>query len=302
VEKTADTPSGRVYEQLFALARNERSAVREHLLTYCFEGFLDRVSQSPFRDQLVLKGGVLLSWFSSRRMTRDIDLQTVDVECNVETVQEMIDSIIGVDVEDGLNFVVTGTNLEPLGPGGHRIRVQITADLDTVEVPFHVDLFFGDPIWPGPIEITLDRLLEGQIEMLGYPVHMILAEKIITSIDPSVTTTRLRDFLDIASIADAHEADASDLRTALEKVAQFREVELQPLGEALDELAPRVQSQWVIWRRRHKLDELITSRFHVVLDLCIRFADPVIEESVGEGTWDPEGYGWTTSLIATPNT
>ncbi|HET7477714.1 MAG TPA: nucleotidyl transferase AbiEii/AbiGii toxin family protein [Dermatophilaceae bacterium] len=38
------------------------------------EGFLSRLAVSDMRDGFVLKGGVLLSAFDSRRPTKDVDL------------------------------------------------------------------------------------------------------------------------------------------------------------------------------------------------------------------------------------
>lgn len=40
---------------------------------------------------------------------------------------------------------------------------------------FHVDVSFGDPISPPPLRVALDRLLGGQISVLGYPLSMVYA-------------------------------------------------------------------------------------------------------------------------------
>lgn len=42
-----------------------------------------------------------------------------------------------------------------------------------------VDVNVGDPIWPAPQEVNVPRLLDEQpLVLSGYPLHMILAEKL----------------------------------------------------------------------------------------------------------------------------
>jgi hypothetical protein len=68
------TASGRAYLDLLARARRERRPADELRTLYVLERFLYRLSASPHRDRLVLKGGLLLSAFGQRRPTRDFDL------------------------------------------------------------------------------------------------------------------------------------------------------------------------------------------------------------------------------------
>jgi hypothetical protein len=58
------------------------------------------------------------------------------------------------------------------------VRVRLVATLATAREPFHVDVNVGDPIWPGPVEVSLPRLLEADpIHLRGYPMEMVLADK-----------------------------------------------------------------------------------------------------------------------------
>jgi hypothetical protein len=56
-----DTISGRVYLDLQNRARRERRPTDELFVLYVLERFLYRLSVSPQREQLVLKGGMLLA-------------------------------------------------------------------------------------------------------------------------------------------------------------------------------------------------------------------------------------------------
>jgi Nucleotidyl transferase AbiEii toxin, Type IV TA system len=68
------TPSGDAYLDLQNQARRTRRQTQELLQLYVLEGFLARLAASAMRERLVLKGGILLAAFGSRRPTRDVDL------------------------------------------------------------------------------------------------------------------------------------------------------------------------------------------------------------------------------------
>ena len=66
-----------------------------------------------------------------------------------------------------------------------------------------MDVNFGDPIWPAPQPIDLPRVMDlglPPVKMLGYPLTMVLAEKIITTSGRGVANTRWRDFADVYTL------------------------------------------------------------------------------------------------------
>ena len=72
------------------------------LSLYALEGFLDRLSGSRRASELVLKGGVLLAAFGTRRPTRDVDLQAQDLANDVDTVLALVREIASTKRDDGL--------------------------------------------------------------------------------------------------------------------------------------------------------------------------------------------------------
>jgi len=72
--------AGTRYLALQRLGRRDRRPTAELLQLYVLEGFLRRLSRSRYREQLVLKGGVLMAAFDLRRPTRDIDLLALNVD------------------------------------------------------------------------------------------------------------------------------------------------------------------------------------------------------------------------------
>ena len=75
------------------------------------------------------------------------------------------------------------------------IRVTLGGTLSRAVVRFHVDVNVGDPIWPEPLQISLPRLIGGTISVRGYPLEMVLAEKIVTALQRGTANTRWRDFV-----------------------------------------------------------------------------------------------------------
>ena len=71
------------------------------------------------------------------------------------------------------------------------VRVHVETRLASARLPFHVDVNVGDPIWPEPITVALPRLRGGEpIELRGYPIHMVHAEKIVTAAQRGTANTR----------------------------------------------------------------------------------------------------------------
>ena len=91
----------------------------------------------------------------------------------------------------------------------------------------------GDPIWPEPQKISLPRLIDGEISVRGYPLEMVLAEKIVTALERGTVNTRWRDFVDIYVLIRRYRIDAQTLQKSMQRVARFRSVVLTPLRTGL---------------------------------------------------------------------
>ena len=230
------TAAGQAYLDLRRLAKKTRRPTEELLVLYALEGFLDRLTQSPHCDQFVLKGGVLLAAYDSRRATRDIDFAARAVRNDAEEVMSVIAEIMRQPVDDGITFNAESLRAQTIREDDEYagVRVTATASLSTATLHFHLDINVGDPIWPGPQVVSLPRLLRNEpIRILGYPITMILAEKIVTAMQRGTANTRWRDFVDINALLRADRYDRTKLRTAIERVAQHRDTLVRPLAEIL---------------------------------------------------------------------
>lgn len=269
------TAAGTAYLDLRKLARDTERPTDELLQLYALEGFLDRLTASQHAQHLILKGGVLLAAFDTRRPTRDIDFAAVDIDADLASLRGITNEILTISLDDGLEFDLAATTIEPIREEDiyAGARAKISGTLSTARIKFHVDFNIGDPLWPGPQTIQLPRLLGGPpISIIGYRVELVLAEKIVTALQRGTANTRWRDFVDIAELS-SREINSDDLTESIKRVAAYRQVELSPLSEALSGFAELAQSRWSAWRRKQRLNHTPES-FADLLEVVTAFSDP----------------------------
>jgi hypothetical protein len=282
-------------------ARGEGRTTAEYLRLYALEGFLIRLANSEHNGKFVLKGGVLLAAYDLRRPTADVDFAGIQLSNDVEYVRrfvaEIAATVLPAGLDDGLTF-----DLEEIRAGTIRedeeysgVRVRLVARLATAVDPFHVDVNVGDPIWPAPVDISLPRLLEEEpIRLRGYPLEMVLAEKIVTVLQRGQASTRWRDFGDIYLLTRSRSFHAREIRQSLQAVADYRHVELSSLDDALDGYAEIGQTRWAAWRRKLELADILPADFGDALGILEAFAEPILTGSVRDSaSWDPTRRAWS---------
>lgn len=259
---TRSTVGGRVYLDLRNLARRQGRPTDELLQLYALEGLLARLAASRYSSAFVLKGGVLLAALGARRPTRDIDVQARDLHVDTEESAATMREIAAVSIDDGLHFdadSVTARTIRDDDEYG-SVRVVMTGSLATARLSVHIDISAGDPVVPPPGSIDQPRLLGGTITLLGYPLVMVHAEKIVTAMQRGTVNTRWRDFADIYTLDPypPHRQRAlgeSDRRGrqlprhrrhhAVDRTAQIR----PDRPSTLVDLAPQATARWRAPRR-----------------------------------------------------
>lgn len=127
----------------------------------------------------------------------------------------------------------------------------------------------------------------------GYPLKMVLAEKVATAVARGTANTRWRDFVDLYTLEMRHEVDSATFRSWLDRVAQYRKLTLVPLVSVLVGYSEIAQARWVAWLRKQRLETTIPAQFSTVLEYVVSFADPIIGDQVNrEGIWDPAQRRW----------
>lgn len=295
---THGTVAGQAYLDLRSLARAAGRATDEYLRLYALEGFLARLAASPRCHDFVLKGGALLTAYEVRRPTADVDLAAIALGNGVEILKEMVVAITAMrpPTPDGLIFDNSHATADVIREEDEYsgVRVGLIAQLATARLAFHVDINVGDPIWPGPQTVTLPRLLGGEIELLGYPIPMILAEKLVTASERGVANTRWRDFADVYVLTRSHDVTSREVHEAIGVVAQHRHVEVRSLREQLVGYAEAGQARWLAWRERQKLADRLPNSFADVVEHVLIFADGCLDVPTA-AAWSSNKLAWTRS-------
>ena len=239
---------------------------------------------------------MLLAAFGTRRPTRDIDFAARDLYNDAGHVLGVVREIVALtpEKEDGLIFDSSGATADVIRDDDQYsgVRVSMGVALATARTRFHVDVNVGDPIWPAPNHVEIPRLLGGEpLGLVGYPLHMVHAEKIVTAAQRGTVNTRWRDFGDVWTLAGEHPVDGDQLQTAIAEVAGYRRAELSPLRKVLEGYPAIAQARWAAWRRKQKLSHL-PEDFGDLLEDFYTLAEPVIAGDATGLSWTPSERIW----------
>ena len=217
--------------QLKALLRNlskDKGINAEILLrNFMLERLLERISISKYKDQFVLKGGMLIAAIVGidARATMDMDATIMGFELTEEKLESIFNEILSIPMDDGVHMKLT--KLEDIRdeaeyPG---MRISIESIFDKTRQTMKVDITTGDKITPRAIEYKFQLLLEDRaISILAYNLETIFAEKLETILSRGVANTRMRDYYDVHILMELHEQNLNDelLNEAFVKTAKNR--------------------------------------------------------------------------------
>ena len=218
-------------KQLKDLVRNlsKETGIEAHVLIrkFIMERFLERTSLSKYRDQFVLKGGLLVSAFVGMevRATMDIDTTIKGLPVTEDDMTRIIGEICDVKLDDNITFKIMSVSDIMDDAEYSGLRFAMEAYLDGSVTPLKIDVSTGDAITPREILYSYKLMFEERsISIMTYPIETVLAEKLETLIARSVTNTRMRDFYDIHVLLNSEQKiDYETLQKALSATSVQRE-------------------------------------------------------------------------------
>jgi predicted nucleotidyltransferase component of viral defense system len=226
--------------QLKALVRNlskEKNIEAEIILrNFMLERLLERISVSKYKNNFILKGGILLTAMVgiATRTTMDLDATIKGQTLTASEIGNIINDILNIVIED--DVILTLKGIEEIRdevdyPG---FRVSIEAVLDKTRQTLKVDITTGDIVTPKEIEYHFCLMFENRsMSVMAYNLETVLAEKFETIITRGITNTRMRDFYDVYILTVTQNLDTDTFRTALAKTVEKRNTTGQmadPLG------------------------------------------------------------------------
>ena len=198
------------------------------LRIYMMERFLERVTHSKYKNDFIVKGGILVTSMIgiSMRSTMDIDTTIRNFDLTKEETTRIINEIKDIPLDDHIEFILNDVsdimdNMEYPG-----IRIHMETKLENLIVPIKIDISTGDVITPGEIKYEYALLLEDRtIQLWSYNLETILAEKIQTILARGVLNTRMRDFYDVTTLFSRYKDSIkyNDLSLAFDKTCSKRE-------------------------------------------------------------------------------
>jgi predicted nucleotidyltransferase component of viral defense system len=209
------------------MAKGDSAKSQTIIRNYAMERFLERLSLSPYRECLILKGGVLVAALIglNNRSTMDVDATVKNLSLSEESARKMIQEIIAFKIEDGMSFEIksVATIMDEVDYPG--VRVMLDTKLDTMRIPLKIDFSTGDVITPEEMTFAFRLLFEERtISILAYNMETILAEKMETLLSRGTANSRMRDFYDIFAInsVKSHTINSSVLRAAFANTSENR--------------------------------------------------------------------------------
>lgn len=183
------------------LSKSKNISAQAILQNYLMNRFLYRLASSNYKDQFVIKGGMLISSIVGieQRSTMDLDTTLQNLPLTENAIRTAFAQICNTEADDGIAFEIE--SITPIRDddiyGGYRVSFH--AVFGKINAPMSMDISTGDIITPGASKHIFRDVFDSdtEFELWSYPIETVLAEKAETILSRSIENTRPRDFYDV---------------------------------------------------------------------------------------------------------
>lgn len=244
------------------IAKEENISPQAVMQTYMLERLLERISISKYKDNFILKGGMLISSILGidSRSTMDMDTTIKGFKLNNEILEKILKEIISIKIDDGIIFnILSIENIRDDDDyGGNRVHLE--AIFNNMPVDLKIDVTTGDKITYKEIEYKYDLLLENRnINIWTYNIETILAEKYESVIKRSILNTRIRDFYDIYMLSSlTKNISEEELKDAIIETSKHRNTyeninNIDIVNDVIDLIQTNssLQNQWTRYQKNY---------------------------------------------------
>lgn len=294
--------SASVLARLLTLAKQRGDDYNLLLSRFAMERFLARISASSHADRFLLKGALLFAlWYETpHRPTRDADLLGFgpdDAADLISTFQQ----VASMELGDGILFdaasVKAGTIREDNTYGGTRI--SLVGRIGSARCALQIDVGFGDAVTPQAQTAAYPTLLAdfSAPTLRVYPVYTVIAEKYQAMVMLGLANTRMKDFFDLAVIAQRTALDGALLATAIGATFARRQTALpveRPVAltpQFSEDPAKRRQWQAFLGKNRITASDL-PQTVVLLANLLWPPTQVAASNSPATATWSPEDMRW----------
>jgi predicted nucleotidyltransferase component of viral defense system len=224
------------------------------LQNYMFERFLERLSLSPYHDNFIIKGGFLIASLVGldTRSTMDLDTCVRNLSLSPSHLSKIIESIGSLNLSDGVAFKLISVEsiLRDDIYGGVRIRLD--GNFDSIRTPLFIDISTGDILTPSAVLYPFNQVFESakSIQIWGYSIETILAEKVQSILYRGIFNTRAKDYYDVYILVNTQPFDLGVFKEAFELTSRHRKTPLTAIQieEILNQISLS-QSLKTLWQR-----------------------------------------------------
>ena len=187
---------------------------------FMFEALLKRIAMSIYKDNFIIKGGLLLSsiFGVNLRSTMDLDTTIKGLPLDRKTITKVINEIINIDVKDNVKLEIENIKdirKEELYSG---FEVNLKAEFDGLKTNLMIDITTGDVITYKEVKFKYSTLFDNEIiNIMTYNYETIIAEKFESIISRNIDNTRMKDYYDLYMFVNLkwNDINKSTLRKAI---------------------------------------------------------------------------------------
>jgi predicted nucleotidyltransferase component of viral defense system len=275
------------------------------LARYAIERFLYRLSQSPYADQFVLKGALLLQiWLpEAGRPTRDLDLLGFG-DVSAGRLRQIFVAVCDQPVAaDGCQFHADSVTVAAIRAedeyGGQRVSLK--GRLGNARLRVQVDIGAGDSVTPPAEWIQYPTLLDfPRPRLRAYRPETAIAEKVHAMVVLDLQNSRMKDFFDVWRLAQMYGFAGGPLVASVHDTFARRKTAIPSgLPTALTPAFAQHPAKAQLWRAFLTKSSLhhITEDLATVNGFIARFIGPVLnaarDGTAFDLTW-PAGGPWQT--------
>lgn len=183
------------------LAKQKQVSPQVLMQEVALDEIVDRISRSPYREQLILKGGFLIASMIGidTRSTRDLDTSVRGLPVTKDEMLKVFNTIVKMNETDG-DVTLRITKIDEIRSGDNYegFRIHLEAKIFASVIDTKIDISTGDVITPHEVSWYHHTIFNDQkVMVMAYNMETILAEKIEAIVARQEQTTRMKDYYDL---------------------------------------------------------------------------------------------------------
>lgn len=178
--------SKQLKDKVRKISNGDNEVAKAMIRIFMMERFLERVTLSRYRDNFILKGGMLVASIVgvNMRTTMDIDTTVDALPLTESDAERIVKEICDIRIDDGVTFSITSVKKIMSDFEYPGIRIALEVYLDRMRQTIKLDISTDDAITPKAVIYEYNLLFEDRsISLLSYNIETILAEKMQTIIE-----------------------------------------------------------------------------------------------------------------------